>query len=128
MPLTKEWDVIIASRKRKHYNMFRQFVSWGFNAVPSVLFGVRTIDAGAIKLMRREIIERFDLVSRSPFSEAERLIRATRAGYRITEYPVDVSLRTTGQPRGVGIASILSAVSDIFRVWCAINFRKNKRR
>ena len=71
--------------------------TWGFNTVPLILFGVRTFDAGAVKLTRREIIQRFPLVSTSPFSEAERIIRATRAGYRVTEYPVEVSLRKTGR-------------------------------
>lgn len=117
LPLTKDGDVIVASRKRKHYGIIRAVVSWVFNAIPPLLFGVKTYDAGAVKLIRREIIERFPLVSRSPFSEAERLIRAARAGYRITEFPVDISPRRTGQARGVTWAAVWEAVNDVYRVW-----------
>jgi glycosyltransferase involved in cell wall biosynthesis len=117
LPLTKESDIIVASRIKKHYGLLRQFVSWGFNTVPLILFGVRTFDAGAVKLTRREIIQRFSLVSTSPFSEAERIIRATRAGYRITEYPVEVSLRKTGRARGIRFRFLLRALLDIPRVW-----------
>jgi glycosyltransferase involved in cell wall biosynthesis len=120
LPLTKEWDIIVASRINKHYGLLRQFVSWAFNIVPSILFGVRTFDAGAVKLIRREIIQRFPLVSRSPFSEAERLIRATRAGYRITQYPVEISARRTGRAHGVKFSFLLGALMDIPRVWLAL--------
>jgi glycosyltransferase involved in cell wall biosynthesis len=116
LPLASDWDIIIASRKDKHYSATRRFVSWGFNLAPSILFGVRTYDAGAVKLVRREIIERFTLVSQSPFSEAERLIRAARAGYRITEYPVTIAARLSGRAHGVSFHSVAEALKDVIRV------------
>jgi len=125
LPLTGEFDIVIAVRKNKQYRPGRRFVSWAFNIIPSVLFGVRTYDAGAVKLVRREIIERFTLVSRSPFSEAERLIRAARAGYRITMCPVDVSERRTGRARGVSFAVLIEAGRDVCRVWFDLH-RRNK--
>jgi len=120
LPLAGDWDVIIASRKDKHYGIVREVVSWAFNAVPSILFGVRTVDAGAVKLMRREIIDRFPVVSRSPFSEAERLIRATRAGYRVTYYPVSIAARESGKARGVSLAAVTEALKDVARVWLSL--------
>ncbi|HEX8183161.1 MAG TPA: glycosyltransferase family 2 protein [Blastocatellia bacterium] len=114
--LSSDWDIIIASRKEKHYNPARRFVSWGFNLAPSIVFGVRTYDAGAVKLVRREIIERFTLVSQSPFSEAERLIRAARAGYRITQYPVEIAARHAGRARGVSFSSVIEALKDVVRL------------
>jgi glycosyltransferase involved in cell wall biosynthesis len=117
LPLTREFDVVVASRTDKQYGLARSVVSWGFNAAAWVLFGVRTFDAGAVKLMRREIIERFDLVSRSPFTEAERLIRAAYAGYRITAYPVDVRIRRSGRARGADPRVVVAALCDVGRVW-----------
>jgi glycosyltransferase involved in cell wall biosynthesis len=117
LPLAADWDVIIANRIDKQYGPLRRFISWGFNMVPLIVFRARTVDAGAVKLMRREIIERFKLVSRSPFSEAERLIRATRAGYRITQFPVQISLRQKGVAHGVNFAVVLRSLMDIPRVW-----------
>jgi glycosyltransferase involved in cell wall biosynthesis len=125
LPLTGEFDIVIATRKNKHYTPARRFVSWAFNIIPRILFGVRTYDAGAVKLVRREIIEGFSLVSRSPFSEAERLIRAARAGYRIGTCPVDVSERRTGRARGARFPVLIEAGMDVCRVWWALH-RWNK--
>jgi len=121
LPMTSDWDVIIASRKDKHYAAARRLISWGFNLAPRLLFGVNTYDAGAVKLVRREIIERLPLVSRSPFSEAERLIRASRAGYRITHLPVTTNPRHAGKSSGVSFASVVRAIRDVIRVWRSRN-------
>jgi len=93
--------------------------------IPPLLFGVKTHDAGAVKLVRRELIERFALVSRSPFTEAERLIRAERAGYRITSHPVNVSERRSGKARGAKLSSVIEAGKDVLRVWLAL--RRERR-
>jgi glycosyltransferase involved in cell wall biosynthesis len=126
LPLSASADVVIASRRDKQYPPVRRAVSWAFNALPALLFGVRISDAGAVKLMRREIITRCALVSRSPFSEAERLIRAARLGYRIVEYPVDTRPRRGGRARGAGWRVVRAAAVDLVRVWIAI--RREPRR
>jgi len=120
LPLMSEFDIVIASRRNKHYGVSRSFTSWVFNSIPPLLFGVKTYDAGAVKLVRREVIERFSLVSRSPFTEAERLIRAERAGYRIASHPVNVSERAAGKARGAKLSSVLEAGKDVLRVWLAL--------
>lgn len=120
LPFTGDADIVIAARRTKHYGPARAVVSWGFNVIPRLLFGVTMRDAGAVKLVRREIIERFELVSRSPFSEAERLIRAARAGYRIVERPTDTRPREQGRPRGVSRRLIGEALRDVPRVWKAL--------
>lgn len=128
LPFTRDFDIVIAARNNKHYGLVRGFVSWTFNVIPSFLFGVKTYDAGAVKLMRREIIERFTLVSQSPFSEAERLIRAARAGYRIQIHPVDVSPRQTGHARGASLRAVIEAAKDVARVWWTLRVRRTDRR
>jgi glycosyltransferase involved in cell wall biosynthesis len=120
LPMTGDWDIIVASRRRKYYGLVRTMISWGFNQIPLLVFGVRTVDAGAVKLVRREIIERFELVSRSPFSEAERMIRAARAGYRITARPTVTSPRRGGRPRGVHRGLVRQSLLDVPRVWRAL--------
>lgn len=120
LPLTREFDVVLAIRQRKHYGFVRAVVSWGFNIVPRLLFGLRTSDAGAVKLMKREIIQRFPLVSCSPFSEAERLVRASRAGYRIAQRPTATVVRQSGRARGLSPNLVLQALRDVPRVWLAL--------
>jgi glycosyltransferase involved in cell wall biosynthesis len=127
LPLASDWDVVIASRREKHYPPVRRFVSWAFNAAPRVLFGVRTYDAGAVKLMRRRIITDLPLVSRSPFAEAERLIRAVRAGYRIAARPVDTRPRAGGRGRGVSARLVARSAVDVARVWMALRRERRRR-
>lgn len=127
LPMTSEFDIVIAARKDKHYGTARHLVSWAFNALPRVLFGVNTYDAGAVKLVRREIIERFVLVSHSPFSEAERLIRAARAGYRIAGHSVEVAGRQSGRAQGARPSAVIEALKDVARVWWAVQIKRAKR-
>jgi glycosyltransferase involved in cell wall biosynthesis len=124
LPLTEKWDVIIASRKRKPYGLGRLVISAIFNLVPRVFFGVNTYDAGAVKLIRREIIERFPLISTTPFSEAERLIKASKAGYTITEFPVDVEYRKTGKSTAVKWNVLRHTLNDVIRVWWTVQVTK----
>ena len=100
-------------------------MSWAFNAAPRFLFGVTTYDAGAVKLVRREIIRNLPLVSTSPFSEAERLIRAARVGYRIIEHPVDTSPRGGGSARGGKWRLVARSATDVARLWIALR-RENR--
>jgi glycosyltransferase involved in cell wall biosynthesis len=120
LPLIGEWDIVVASRRDKHYGPVRAIVSWANNWIPKVFFGVRTFDAGSVKLMRREIIEGLPILSKSTFSEAERLIRAARSGYRITEVPVDTAPRRTGVAHGVSFGAVMAACVDALRVWRAL--------
>ncbi len=127
LAMANDWDIIVTSRKRKPYTPLRQLVSLLFNLVPRVVFGVETFDAGSVKLVRREIIQRFPLVSRSPFSEAERIIRATRGGYRVTQYPVEVSPRAAGKARGANVNVVLAAAADVIRVWWDLRATRSRK-
>ena len=120
LPLTASADIVIASRRNKHYPPVRRVVSWFFNRLPGWLLGAGHHDFGAVKLMRREIITRCPLVSRSPFSEAERLVRARQLGYRIVDHPVDTRPRRGTRGRGVNWQLVRGAVVDLLRVWAAL--------
>ncbi len=112
-----EADIVIARRINKNYGIFRSVISHIFNLVPLTLFGVKTSDAGAVKLVRREIIQRVRIISHSPFSEAERLIRASRLGYRVNSIPTVTQRRRSGVSHGVRFDVLVAAVSDVCRVW-----------
>jgi glycosyltransferase involved in cell wall biosynthesis len=112
-----EADIVIASRINKNYGIFRSFISHIFNLTPLMLFGVKTNDAGAVKLVRRKIIQRIQIISRSPFSEAERLIRAARLGYRVRSIPTVTQKRRSGVSHGIRLGVLVTAISDVCRVW-----------
>ncbi len=121
LPMASGYDIVVAGRRDKHYGWFRAFVSSVYNWLPRLLFGVSTYDAGAVKLMRRSLVDSIAPVSRSPFAEAERLIRATRMGYRIGDFPVETAPRLTGKSNSIKPVVLLQAVADVGRVWWLVN-------
>jgi glycosyltransferase involved in cell wall biosynthesis len=121
LPMTADYDIVVACRRDKHYGWFRALVSSVYNWLPRLLFGVSTYDAGAVKLMRRSLIDSVRPVSRSPFAEAERLIRASRMGYRIGNLPVETSPRLTGKSNSIKLMVLFQAVADVGRVWWLVN-------
>jgi glycosyltransferase involved in cell wall biosynthesis len=125
LPLASTADIVVASRRHRHYGRTRSMVSWAFNAAPRFLFGVTTHDAGAVKLVRRELIRVLPLVSTSPFAEAERLIRAARLGYRIIDHPVDTVPRRDGRARGAKWPLVVRSAADVARLWIAL--RRERR-
>ena len=123
VPYARDFDIIVAARRDRHYGWFRALVSHAFNLVSKVFFGVETNDAGAVKLVRKEIIDRFPSISLSPFSEAERIIRAVRAGYRLKIIKVETRRRLAGTSHGVSWKTLLLAVLDVTRLWVNLHFR-----
>lgn len=113
----READIVIAARINKNYGISRTIVSAVFNFIPWVLFGIAISDAGAVKLVRRKIICETRIISRSPFSEAERIIRAVRAGYHLRSVPTITRRREAGVSHGVRAKVLLAAVVDVLRVW-----------
>jgi glycosyltransferase involved in cell wall biosynthesis len=119
LPLMDRYDLIVARRKAKHYRLSRQVVSWGYNVLPVLLFGIHTHDAGSIKLVRRELYD-IPLISSGVFAEAERIIRASRLGYRIGFVDVDHFPRRAGKAYGARMALVAQALVDLTKCWIDI--------
>jgi glycosyltransferase involved in cell wall biosynthesis len=118
LPLAKDQrTIVIGRRKNKHYGWWRGFVSAMYNFLPRVLFGVRTYDAGSIKLFPRTLLNDVNPRSIGVFREGERLIRAARAGYRIVPIDVDCAPRVAGTAGGARPALVAGAVRDVICCW-----------
>ncbi len=113
-------DLVIGVRtnRRQVYTPVRRVISLFFNLLPQVLFGVAVKDAGSIKLGKREAF-RFDLISRSPFFEAERIIRAKRTGLKVDFVPIRFLPRVSGKEKGASLTNVLGSVRDLFRCFRA---------
>lgn len=127
MALRDRFDLIVGRRRRKHYDWRRMVVSTAFNFLPVVLFGVRTYDAGSIKLFRREVLE-LPLVSQGVFREAERIIRASDAGYRIGVIDVDHFNRQGGVATGARLSVIRRSLRDLAQCWWQLRVCRAGRR
>lgn len=119
-------DLVVAVRtnRREVYGLWRLFVSAGFNLLPRILFGIKTEDAGSVKLGRREVFQ-LDLISHSPFGEAERIIRANREGYRVSYYPIQFTPRLAGKMSGAKLTNVFGALRDCIR--CVIAYGLGQR-
>lgn len=119
-------DLVVGVRqnRRQVYSPARRIVSWCFNIIPWLLFGVRVHDAGSVKLGRREAF-RFDLISRSPFFEAERIILAHHAGIRAAFVPIEFTTRAGGRETGASWKNIRNSLRDALRCFAAYRLRRN---
>lgn len=112
----EQYDLVVGKRRRKRYGLRRQLISAAFNLLPRLLFGVATYDAGSVKLFRREVLD-IPLVSRGPFREAERIIRARRRGFRVGAVEVEHLDRRGGKAGGARWRLVVEALHDLARVW-----------
>jgi glycosyltransferase involved in cell wall biosynthesis len=119
LPLMDKCDLVVARRKEKHYRLSRHVVSWVFNAVPILLFGTKTYDAGSVKLVRREIYN-IPIISSGVFAEAERIIRGKRRGYLIASVDVEHFPRVAGKAMGAKPSLVIEAAADLIRCWVQI--------
>jgi hypothetical protein len=109
-------DLVVGVRTNKSeiYGRWRRFVSRCFELLPRLLFGIRVNDAGSIKLGRCEIFQ-LPLVSRSPFIEAERIIRAVRQGFKVSFVPIEFLPRGKGRAHGGKFSYVAKSFVDSLR-------------
>ena len=109
--------VPVDARTKQPYGVYRHVVSWGYRALPRLLFGVELFDSGSVKLVRRRIYQEIPVGSRSVFAEAERLIRAARAGFEIGKVDIVQEPREGGRAAGARLSTVARAVSDMAALW-----------
>jgi len=109
-------DLVVGVRlnRQEVYSLQRRLVSSAFNLLPLLLFGVKTVDAGSIKLGTRDVFA-LDLISQSPFVEAERIIRAQRSGYQVDFVPIEFLPRLGGKATGAKWGNIVASTHDCIR-------------
>ena len=118
--MIKRYDVVVGVRTHKQYTVWRRVVSSFYNKLTAGLFGVPTRDAGSIKAIRKVVTADIPIISAGVFDEAERIIRASKLGYRIGF--VDVHHNAAQKKRrGIRMAHIYQAVVDMLRVFVDIH-------
>lgn len=81
-------DVVVGKRINKQYTLKRKIISFLYNFIPQILFGVNLFDVGSIKVFKLDIYKKIKIKSKSVFFEAEFLIKAIKKGYNITAISV----------------------------------------
>jgi len=109
-------DIIIGTRSKKDYTLYRKIVSFFYNFLPILFFGVKTFDAASIKIFKRSVFMSLPITSRGIFFEAEMIIRATKLGYRTLTYPVSYSKRVRSSGTAANLSNVIHSILDLIRL------------
>jgi glycosyltransferase involved in cell wall biosynthesis len=119
-------DVVIGYRKRRRDPPHRIVIAKTYNAIVSLLFGLRVRDIDcAMKLFRRDVFDGLNLTTDSPFLSAELLIKLRARGERIAQVGVTHYPRAAGTNTGASFRKILRTFRDIFRLRWALWTRRD---
>lgn len=118
----KPVDVVLGYRIKRRDPLHRVFIAKTYNAIVSVLFGLRVRDIDcAMKLFRREVLDGLRLESDGPFLSAELLIKLRALGIRMAQVGVNHYPRAAGTNTGASFTKILRTFRDLlvlrFRLW-----------
>ena len=120
-------DAVIGYRIKRRDPPHRIFIAKTYNAVVSVLFGLRVRDIDcAMKLLRREVFSGLRLDTDSPFLSAELLIKLRARGERIAQVGVNHYPRPAGTNTGASFRKILRTFRDIARLRWALWTRRRE--
>lgn len=119
--INEGYDLVIGKRKRKiQYNLFRRTTSLMFSLLPKILFGFNLHDPGSNKLYKKKVIKLTKPLTRSIFSEAERIIRAYKLGFRITWVPIRHFERAKGTSSSINPRVVIASFLDMIRLYFAL--------
>jgi glycosyltransferase involved in cell wall biosynthesis len=114
-PLLQEADIVCGYRVNRQDTFIRAVYSRVFNLMMRTLFGVKVRDVQiGFKMMRKSIFEKVHLKADSMFIDAELLIKAQKAGYRVTELGVEYLGNPTGKS-SVTLMDVLKIARDLVR-------------
>ncbi|HEX2883369.1 MAG TPA: glycosyltransferase family 2 protein [Candidatus Limnocylindria bacterium] len=123
----KPVDVVIGYRVKRRDPPHRIFIAKTYNAIASVVFGLRVRDIDcAMKLFRREVFDGLPLGTDSPFLSAELLIKLKARGERIAQVGVTHYPRAAGTNTGASFRKILRTFRDIARLRWALWTRRSE--
>jgi glycosyltransferase involved in cell wall biosynthesis len=120
-------DVVIGYRQKRRDPPHRIFIAKTYNAIASIVFGLRVRDIDcAMKLFRREVFDGLPLATDSPFLSAELLIKLRARGERIAQVGVTHYPRAAGTNTGASFRKILRTFRDIAKLRWALWTRRSE--
>lgn len=109
-------DIVIGKRNNTNYTRYRKCISFLYNFLPYLFFGVRTYDAGSIKILRKAVLDKITIISESVFFEAEVIIKTQKMGYLVTTAPVHYYKEEQGSGKGGQLRSVFASFIDIIKL------------
>jgi len=117
IPLIHEADIVSAYKERRMDSWERKVVSWVYNTSLRLFFDLpfRDVNCG-FKLYRREVFDAITLKSTRGLIDAEVLLKARKAGFRIVQTGVTHFRRREGGSR-YRIREIVMTMAQMFDLW-----------
>lgn len=109
-------DILIGKRKKHAYNVYRRCISFFYNFLPVLFFGVNTIDAGSIKIFKKSVYQHINPKSKSVFFEAEFIIKAKKQNYKVDSIPISFS-RKRKVHEEAKLSLLISSIRDLIIFW-----------
>lgn len=110
----REHDFVIGYRHDRADSWRRKLNAWAWGWLVRALLGFRVRDLDcALKLFRREVIDRVELTSSGACINAELMTQCVWGGLRFCEIPVAHYPRRTGAATGANLAVILRAFLEL---------------
>jgi glycosyltransferase involved in cell wall biosynthesis len=110
-------DAVIGYRIKRRDPVHRLIIAKTYNAIVSVLFGLRVRDIDcAMKVFRRHVFDGLRLDSEGPFLSAELLVKLRARGVRIAQVGVNHFPRAAGQNTGASFKKILRTFRDLAKL------------
>jgi glycosyltransferase involved in cell wall biosynthesis len=126
-PAKQRVEGVIGWRIKRRDPPHRIFIAKTYNAIVSLVFGLRVRDIDcAMKVFRREVFEGLRLDADSPFLSAELLIKLRARGERLAQVGVTHYPRAAGTNTGASFGKILRTFRDIGKLRWALWTRRTE--
>lgn len=113
----KGYRAILGYRKHRNDAPFRKLNAHGWNALVTLLFGLRVRDVDcAFKLYDSALVRVCDVRSEGAMVNTEMLVKLARLGVPFVQVPVRHYPRQHGSATGANIRVILHAFRELFRL------------
>lgn len=101
LPLLKTHDILSGYAKSKVITTRRKIQSFVYNLIIKLLFFVNIRDINcAMKIYNHKVLDAIKIKSSSAFIDAEMLVKASKKGFKIAQFPVTQYPRTSGPEGG----------------------------
>jgi glycosyltransferase involved in cell wall biosynthesis len=121
LPLIKEADIVsAASIVHKGETLKRKIISFGYNLLLKIFFGMKLRDVNSgYKIFRANTLKGMSFISKSPFIDAEIFVKVLRKGGTIKQYPIIFRNRRAGSSKIAKLPIIIQTYLDMmkFRIW-----------
>lgn len=114
LPYMNDYEAVVGYRLSRKLNWHRMLQTMVYNFLIRAMFRLKIKDINcSFKLVKRSVLDKFELKSQSSFIDAELLIKLKQARARVMEIPVNHFPRLHGQAAGAKPKVVLTTIKEM---------------